>query len=80
MKIVTFKTIIYGEYKCSCGCGNVLGNDSALNVQWFNVIANAEDEEGVAWRIFSPECYKKLAGMDAEEIYNKYCAAQRIEE
>ena len=38
------------------------------------------DNEGMQWRMFTPECYKKVAHMTPEEIYNKYPVAPWVEE
>jgi hypothetical protein len=76
--IKTFKTIIYGTCCCSCGCGTVLGTPSAMNVHWFPVVADEEDEEGYEWRIFTEECYNKLT-LFADEIYAKFPAAPVVD-
>lgn len=73
---------MYGNYRCSCGCGKVLGNPSpyyGLKDICYGV-GRDDDEDGDEWRMFRPECWSKLNDMSLEEIYNKYPASPVVNE
>lgn len=67
--LVTIKNKMYGDYVCACGCNKILGTQ--LGTYCYG-IGYADDEEGMDWRLFHPECWKKIATMSPEDIYNKY--------
>ena len=67
--LVTIKNKMYGDYVCACGCNKILGTQ--LGTYCYGV-GYADDEEGMAWRMFHPECWKKIAKMSPEDIYNNY--------
>ena len=67
--LVTIKNKMYGDYVCACGCNKILGTQ--LGTSCYG-IGYADDEEGMAWRMFHPECWKKIAKMSPEDIYNNY--------
>lgn len=67
--LVQIKNKMYGDYICACGCNKLLG--SQLGTYCYG-IGYADDEEGMNWRMFHPECWEKIAAMTPEDIYNDY--------
>lgn len=67
--LVTIKNKMYGDYICACGCNKLLGNQ--LGTYCYGV-GYADDEEGMNWRMFHPECWEKIATIPPEDIYNNY--------
>lgn len=67
--IVKFKNKMYGDYVCACGCNKLLGNQ--LGTYCYGV-GYDDDEEGMNWRTFRPECWEKISMMSPEDIYNSY--------
>ena len=67
--LVTIKNKMYGDYVCACGCNKILGTQ--LGTYCYG-IGYADDEEGMDWRMFHPECWEKIATMSLEDIYNNY--------
>jgi hypothetical protein len=68
---------MYGCFRCSCGCGRLLGSNDIpySNDDIIYIVGDFEkDEEGFYWRSFHPQCWKrlKLDEYSAEDIYNKY--------
>lgn len=82
----TFTNRVYGEYKCSCGCGKILNC-------YANCIGAVDDINGDSWRMFSPECWERICKeWDLEEqsrcestfqeslnhVYNSYSVSEGV--
>jgi hypothetical protein len=77
MMIEKSRLRMYGCFRCSCGCGRLLGSNDIpySNDDIIHIVGDFEkDEEGFYWRSFHPQCWKrlKLDEYSAEDIYNKY--------
>lgn len=57
--IVKFDLVMYGDYKCSCGCGKPLGHPGAFYVTRCKGVGDEYDEEGYEY-----ECSHLNAGTD----------------
>lgn len=86
----------YGNYRCSCGCGKILGNPepAITDNSYAYGIADVTDDEGYAWRMFTPECWKRVckewelevqADMSSydyqftlNKMYNEYPASEEV--
>lgn len=72
----------YGNYLCSCGCGKVMGNPTVYFTEddICPAVCDVNDDEGWEWRMFRPDCWKKL-NLDKkslEDIYNEYPIAKEV--
>lgn len=74
----------YGTHKCSCGCGKVLGNPG-IEVNYAYGVGEVSDDEGYAWRMFTPECWERISSqydinsqVDLNKIYSKYPASEEV--
>ena len=77
MMIEKSRLRMYGCFRCSCGCGRLLGSNDIpySNDDIIHIVGDFEkDEEGFYWRSFHPQCWKrlKLDEYSAEDIYKKY--------
>lgn len=66
---------MYGDYECSCGCGQMLGhpiNDGPAEI--CIGVGRKDDDEGFDWRMFTRECWNKLRrrNFSLEDIYDKF--------
>lgn len=86
----------YGNYRCSCGCGKILGNPGVYitDNSYAYGIAEVTDDEGYAWRMFTPECWERIckewdlevqADMSSfdykytlNKMYNAYSASEEV--
>lgn len=64
MTLVKIAQKMYGDYKCSCGCGKVLTG-------MCYGVGDEEDINGYDWRMFTEECWKGMT-MFLDEIYENY--------
>lgn len=71
------KLRMYGCFKCSCGCGRILGSNDIpySDDDIIPIVGDFEkDEEGFFWRSFHPKCWERLEldKFSARDIYDKY--------
>lgn len=75
-KIIQIEQKMYGDYLCSCGCGQPLGHWSILHHDGLRCIGvgDESDEEGYEWRMFRRQCWDRLnlGYMKPEDVYDKY--------
>lgn len=64
-----FSQRMYGEYLCSCGCGE------ALIGKCYGV-GEGSDDEGYRWRCFTEKCWERVSKMTDTEIWLTYREAQ----
>lgn len=81
------KNRMYGDYRCSCGCGKILGNPEPIitDNSYAYGIAEVTDDEGYAWRMFTLECWKRISSQydinsqhDLSLIYHSYPASEEV--
>lgn len=73
MKLLRFKNVGYGDYKCSiCRDTVIVGEYVAVGEEY--------DDEGYGWRAICNCCLPKitLKNMTDEEIFSKYKPAELI--
>ena len=81
----------YGNFKCSCGCGQVLGratNGTDMEtIEHTICIADDRDDEGLEWRCFKPECFGRAFAAfceygkpmkTVEKLYRLFPAAEEV--
>lgn len=71
-----FECRMYGNYTCSCGCGQILGTPGVRysSEDVCKCVGLISDEEGYYWRTFRPSCWNRL-NLDDKPltyIYNKF--------
>lgn len=77
---------MYGDYECSCGCGELLGRATngtdGLPIDISYGVGRVDDEDGFDWRMFTEHCWKLIrrSGMTLPEIYESYPAAASIDD
>lgn len=64
-----FSQRMYGEYLCSCGCGE------ALIGKCYGV-GEGSDDEGYRWRCFTEKCWERVSKMTDAAIYSTTKEAQ----
>ena len=64
MTLVKIAQKMYGDYKCSCGCGKVLTG-------MCYGVGDEEDINGYDWRMFTEQCWQGMT-MFLDEIYENY--------
>lgn len=64
-----FSQRMYGEYLCSCGCGE------ALIGKCYGV-GEGSDDEGYRWRMFTEKCWERVSKMTDTAIYSTTKEAQ----
>ena len=71
-----FSLRMYGDFKCSCGCGKPLGYPSVTqhDESICYGVCDSSDDEGYYWRTFTAECWKRLHldKLGANVIYEMY--------
>ena len=67
--LIRFKQRMYGDYHCSCGCGQELTGTCYG-------VGEESDDEGYRWRMFTENCWQKVAEKTDEEIWLTYKEAQ----
>lgn len=75
MKLVEIQQRMYGDYKCSCGCGTQL-------IGLCCGVGDEEDINGYDWRMFDLNCWgniKMHQHKTLEEIYNEYQPSEDFE-
>lgn len=78
------KNRVYGTHICACGCGKTLGNPG-VEVNYAYGIGEVSDDEGYDWRMFTPECWKRISSQydinsqhDLSLIYHSYSASEEV--
>lgn len=64
-----FSQRMYGEYRCSCGCGESL-------VGKCYGVGEESDDEGYRWRCFTEKCWERVSKMTDTTIWLTYREAQ----
>ena len=75
--IEQIRLVMYGDYLCSCGCGEMLGRPTngvdGDPVEYSYGVGEADDEEGYNWRMFTEECWNRVSSeMSDQEIYDSF--------
>lgn len=79
-----FDLIMYGDYKCSCGCGKLLGRPTngtdGKPKEYSHCVGRVDDEEGFEWRCFTQDCWNilKRQGLPLDVIYDTYPPASEM--
>ena len=85
LELEVIKNRAYGNYRCSCGCGKILGVSSGSVAMYAYGVAEVTDDEGYAWRMFTPKCWERISSQydiksqdDLNLIYNSYPTNEEV--